>query len=162
MRFNDILSRHEDLRRNKYYHLILVKGESFEKCKENMLYFFNKYQLVKYSKINIVINESIPSHDEQFYNKLDEALKKNKEILSELIRELKDEGINTLNDIEKLPQGYMTKILHTATHFLDGFFGIDTYFYNLEEYSHWVSEKLLEQIKKGIKPCWLIFIEAEI
>lgn len=162
MRFNDILSRHEDLKRNKYFHLILVRGDSFERSKENVLFFFDRYQLVKYSYINIIEHESIFSEDRRFFFKLDDALKRNKEILRELIRELEDEGVNTLKEIENLSQGYKTKILHTATHFLDGFFGIDTYFYNLEEYSHWVSEGLIEQIKNKLKLCWLISVEAII
>lgn len=162
MRFNDILSRHEDLKRNKYFHIILVKGDNFELSKKNVLSFFEKYQLVKYSIINIIESESVSSEDIEFFKKLNAALKRNKEILRDLIKELKDEGINTLNEIENLPQGYKTKLLHTATHFLDGFFGIDTFFYNIEEYSHWVSEGLIEKIKNKSKLYWLISVEAMI
>ncbi len=48
-----------------------------------------------------------------------------------------------------MPQGYKSKMLHVITHFLDGFFGIDTFFYNLEEDSHWVSEELQKKIAEA-------------
>src|SRR4030043_54062 len=70
--------------------------------------------------------------------------------------------INILKDLQELPQGYKSKILHVITHLLDGFFGIDTYFYNLEEDSHWVSEELKEKIKTNPPIFWLLSLEAQI
>jgi hypothetical protein len=55
-----------------------------------------------------------------------------------------------------LKQGYATKILHTLTHLLDGFIGIDSAFYNLVEDSHWVSGELAEAIRVAGAEYWLV------
>ena len=52
-------------------------------------------------------------------------------------------------------------MLHVITHLLDGFFGIDSYFYNLVEDSHWVSEELRATIKTSPSRYWLIAVEAD-
>jgi hypothetical protein len=64
--------------------------------------------------------------------------------------------------LSELPQGFRTKMLHVITHFLDGFFGIDTYFYNLEEDSHWVSEQARRRIREAPSDYRLLSVEAEI
>jgi hypothetical protein len=43
---------------------------------------------------------------------------------------------------------------------LDGFFGIDTYFFNLEEESHWVSVELQKSMEAAPSAYWLLTIEA--
>jgi hypothetical protein len=159
MPVSDILSRHEDLSKTNYYHEILVKAPDIAACKTRMLNFFNHYQLVRYSGIHI--NESIPASDPGFGSRLIEAIDKNRQILHGLITELQKEEVNTLDDLEKLPQGYKSKMLHIITHFLDGFFGIDTYFFNLEEYSHWVSDKMQKTIETTPSDYWLLVVEAE-
>ena len=89
-----------------------------------------------------------------------------------LVRELLEHNYNVVNvdllsltepqchflkaDLNDMGQGYKSKILHTLTHFLDGFFGIDTCFYNLEEDSHWLSDGLAAEIKKYPKKFWLL------
>ena len=162
MPFQDILSRHEDSRGIKYYHTILVRGSDFEACKKKVLLFFEKYQLVRYSSIAISESKSLSAANSGFDNRLNEAILKNRQIVSELIGELQAEEIKTLNDLNVLPQGYKSKMLHVITHFLDGFFGIDTYFYCLEDDSHWVTEESLEKIKASPPDYWLLSLEAKI
>lgn len=162
MKIHDILSRELDLRKSRYYHEFLVKGIDIISAKERCLIFFERYQLVKYSNINIPENSAISAIDGNFFTRLQEAIEKNRQIILKLAEEIKSENILSLDDIITLPQGYKTKMLHVITHFMDGFFGIDTYFYNLEEDSHWVSEKMIDIIKNNPANYWLLYIEAEM
>lgn len=162
MPFQDILTRHEDSRKTEYHHEILVKGSDFQACKKKVLHFFKKYQLVRYSYIAILENKSVSAADSGFEDRLNEAILKNRQIVNKLIGELQTEKIKTLNDLKALPQGYKSKMLHIITHFIDGFFGIDTYFYSLEDDSHWVTEESLEKIKASPPDYWLLSLEAKI
>ncbi len=162
MPLQDILARHRDLKETTYYHVILVKGTGYEACKKKVLSFFDQYQLVRYSDIKVRKNESVSASNPEFAKKLRKGILKNRRILNTLVKELQGEGVNTLNDLNELRQGYKTKMLHVITHFLDGFFGIDTYFYNLGEDSHWVSEKFREKISEQPSGFWLIYLEASI
>ncbi len=162
MPLQDILSRQEDLGKTKYYHEILSKGSDFEACKKGVLDFFRNYQLVRYSHIAVIEKECLSASNSGFSERLEKSVQKNRAILHELIAEFEMEDIFTLNDLEHLPQGYKTKMLHVITHLLDGFFGIDTYFYNLVEDSHWVSDELLKTMKSIPSHYWIISVEAVI
>jgi hypothetical protein len=160
--FRDILSREKDLQKSIYRHTILVKGTDFHACKMRVLDFFQQYQLVRYSHITVLENESLPASDPGFGDRLQQALLENRKILHELIEELQREGIRTLNDLEDIPQGYKTKMLHVITHLVDGFFGIDTSFYNFEEDSHWVTDDCRSKIASAPVLYWLLNVEATI
>jgi hypothetical protein len=162
MPITDILSREKDLQKNTYQHEILVKGTDFEACKAKVLQFFERYQLVRYSQIDAAQDASLAAGDPDFDDRLQKAILKNREILHALRDELQREGVDTLHDLSALPQGYKTKMLHVITHLLDGFFGIDTYFYNLEEDSHWVSDTLIKKIHTNSSYYWLLTIEAKV
>lgn len=162
MPFNDILDRHKDLRKPFYSYEILVKGSGFELCREKILLFFQKYQLVRFSDITIHKGKSISALSPGFHERLREAIHANRTILQQLIKELQDEKVLTLSDLKNLPQGYKTKLLHIITHFLDGFFGIDTYFYNLVEDSHWVSDEMHGMIVGTPSDFWLLALDAHI
>jgi hypothetical protein len=162
MPFTDILLREKDLQNNVYKHEILIKGYDFGTCKAKVLQFFEQYQLVRYSRIDIAKDAALAAGDPQFEDRLQKAILKNRGILDALIDEFQEEGIHTLNDLSALPQGYKTKMLHVITHLLDGFFGIDTYFYNLAEDSHWVSKPLLKKILANPSGYWLLKAEARI
>jgi hypothetical protein len=162
MPFEDILDRHRDLEKPTYSFEILVKGTGFNSCKEKVLLFFQKYQLVRFSVITIHESRSIAASNPEFHVRLKEAILANRKILRNLIRELQHEKVSTLNDLSELPQGYKTKLLHVITHFLDGFFGIDTYFYNLIDDSHWVSDEMQNAIGKTASDFWLLSLDASI
>ena len=162
MPLTDILSREKDLQKDAYQHEILVKGVDFETCKAKVLQFFERYELVRYSRIDIAQDASLAAKDPDFGGRLQKAIVRNRGILQELIGELQREGVDTLHDLSVLPQGYKTKMLHVITHILDGFFGIDTYFYNLEEDSHWVSDTLSSKIRTDSSHYWLLMIEAKV
>jgi hypothetical protein len=162
MPFNDILDRHLDSKKTIYHHEILVKGSGFEPCEKKVLLFFQKYQLVRYSVITLQESTSVSASNPEFHDRLEKAIRSNRRILHALIKELQIENIVTLDDLNELPQGYKTKMLHVITHFLDGFFGIDTYFYNLVEDSHWVSEEMQSRIVKNPSDFWLLSLDARI
>lgn len=91
---------------------------------------------------------------------MEQALRKKRDILENFIKELSEEGYTLLSELKELPQGYLSKVFHLIAHFLDGFFGIDSYFYNLLEDSHWISQPLLKKIKKEPQRFYLIEVIA--
>lgn len=129
-------------------HILLVRGDSFENCRKRVEIFFAKNFLVKYETVKIVPEKSYSAENPVFWKELRKGINCNRQKVVELVKELRVAGFNDLTSLAAIPQGYETKILHTITHLVDGFFGIDTCFYNLEEDSHGLSEKQEEQIKE--------------
>ena len=162
MLIKDILSRQGDLGTTTFYHEILTKDQDFEFSKKRVLRFFQKYHLVSYSHVHVFDNESLPASSHDFESRLQKALLKNRQLLNTLLNDLLSEGYTTIQDLQTIPQGHRTKIFHVITHLLDGFFGLDTHFYNLEEDSHWVSDAFWEKIKTNPSQYWLLAVEAEI
>lgn len=162
MPFDDILDRHLDTHKPTYQYEILVKGSDYESCEKRALLFFQRYQLVRFSDVTIQKGRSVHASNQEFHERLREATRENRKILDNLIRELQEEKVETLEDLHTLPQGYKTKLLHVITHFLDGFFGIDTHFYNLVEDSHWVSAEIEKSIREAPSNFWLISLDARI
>jgi len=162
MPYSDILSREKDLLKPEYHHEILVKGSDFESCKQRVLHFFEKYQLVRYSQITILENYSLPASSPDFGDRLMRAVLKNRQIVHNLVKELQNEGVVTLYDVGEILQGYKSKMLHVITHFVDGFFGIDTFFYNLEDDTHWVTEEFQKKLYAAPSHYWILTIKAKI
>lgn len=162
MPIKDILSRQEDIGTTTYYHEILTKGSDFLFSKKRILRFFQRYQLVSYSHVYVIESASLPASSHDFEGRLQKALLKNRQLVHSLLHELQSEGYATIRDLQTIPQGHKTKIFHVITHLLDGFFGLDTHFYNLEEDSHWVSGALWQNIKANPSHYWLLPVKAEI
>jgi hypothetical protein len=162
MPFRDILSREKDLQKPIYHLEILVRGADFQACKDKVIDFFQKYQLVRFSQITVLENKSLSASAPGFEDSLHQAILENRRIVHNLIEELEKEGVRRLNDLGDIPQGYKTKMLHVITHLVDGFFGIDTYFYNLEEESHWITDEFMEKIVSVPFHYWLLRLEAKI
>ncbi len=141
-------------------HFFLVKSDDLESGWKKVKAFLKGYELIHYDDIKLLKNDSISSQNPEFNELLSRLLRKNKSFLQKSLDELKDEGYCTTDDLKELPQGYLSKFLHGIVHFLDGFYGVDSYFYNLEEGSHWVSMPLLRKIKKGEK-FWLLKVLAK-
>ncbi len=159
---NDILSRNRDLQKSSYSHAILVQGPDFSSARDRALHFFTQYQLVRYSQVVISEEDALNALHDGFIDAVKHALEKNRHIVHDLLEKLRAEGISTLDDLERIPQGYQSKMLHVITHFMDGFFGIDTFFYNLEEDSHWVSEEIFRKIRSEPPRFWLLTVHAVI
>lgn len=126
-------------------HMVLTEGESPAACRSQVMNFFERTTLVRYD--NIVIDDKIISAtDPTFNEELDLGLKRNRQTLRKFIDELGATGFETRGDLMGLNQGYHSKILHIIAHFLDGFVGIDSIFYNLVDDSHWLTDETREQI----------------
>ena len=159
---NDTISREQDLQKSGYRHAILVKGADFRSARDRVLNFFERYQLVRYSKVEISEKEALHATQDGFLDAVGHALEENRRIVHALVEELRGEGIRSAEDLARIPQGYQSKMLHVITHFMDGFFGIDTYFYNLEEDSHWVSGETRAEISSQPSGFWLLTVDAAI
>lgn len=137
-------------------HDLLAIGPSFEVVKDYVLRFFDKTQLVRYDAVHVVEDQAVSAEKSIFWERIEQDMAGNRQVIGELIEELKESGINSLSDLMDLPQGFQSKTIHTVAHLLDGFFGIDTVFYNLVEDSHWLSANLRQEILADPSDYWLI------
>ena len=85
---------------------------------------------------------------------------KNRDRVAALALELEQTGARTIADLKHVEHGYPSKILHVLTHFLDGFIGIDSHFYNLPDDSHWVNKVRADDIRANSSHYWLIHLDC--
>ncbi len=142
------------------FHSFLVKAGDMDSAWNKIKAFLEDYQLIHYHEVNLLADISKSSEDHDFPAAVSAAVENNRKFLQDSVDFLKAEGYLTLDDIKKLPQGYLSKELHQIVHFLDGFFGIDSRFYNLAEHSHWISAWLGRKIERGTSGFWLLEIKA--
>lgn len=141
-------------------HVILAAGESREQCKTQVLHFFEKTSLVSYDQVVIDDERIIYGLENAFWETLQQALIQNQEVLKTLVKELGETGFDKRTQLPQLEQGYPSKVLHIIAHFLDGFIGIDTIFYNLIDDSHWLSENTSDEIKSVPERYWLLSVDG--
>lgn len=141
-------------------HSILVSGEHYEDCKAQIYGFFKKTSLVQYDKIAIDSSGAVSGDNDCFAEKLESSLKQNRRVLTGLVEELKVAGFEKRSDLPDLQQGYPSKVLHIIAHFLDGFIGIDSAFYNLIDDSHWVSPSTRELLADKPETFWLVPLDC--
>ena len=127
-------------------HTFLLKGEDAAESLERVRRFLSTYELLRYSRVETDGDPPLPATDPGFLGRLDECIAENRRRLRSLLDELRREGIESLEDLGDLSQGHLTNTLHTATHLLDGFFGIDSFFFNLVEGTHEISDALRQKI----------------
>lgn len=139
-------------------HTLLVRGKEFSLCRERVEKFFARNFLVKYDAVEVVTAKSYSAADPGFWPALKKGIHCNRQQVTELIKELQEAGFETINDLGSIPQGYESKVLHTITHLVDGFFGVDTCFYNLEEDSHGLTSRLEATIKADPTNFWLLSV----
>jgi hypothetical protein len=125
-------------------------------------HFFDRTILIRYDEVLVLENESISGAEKEFRTRLQEGLAANRQVVGELLENLKDEGFVTLEDIQDLEKGYLSKILHTIAHLHDGFIGIDSRLYNLEEDSHGISPDLQQQIAAAPDNYWILKVKGLI
>jgi len=142
-------------------HDLLVSGTDLEICCEQVRRFFAKSQLVRYDSVEIDREHSLQGSDPRFEEYLNRAIAMNHEILAELHAKLKDEGYVALEDLFHLPQGFQSKILHIMCHLLDGFFGVDSRFFDIDEISNWLTENRRKHLREAPEKCWLIHAKAK-
>ncbi len=140
-------------------HMVLSEGESPETCRTQVINYFERTSLVHYD--TIVIDEDILcGSDPKFGQQLDLGLKRNRQTLDKFIEELGATGFEKRDDLMGLNQGYQSKILHIIAHFVDGFIGIDSVFYNLVDDSHWLSAATKKQIDREPERFNLLFLKC--
>ena len=143
-------------------HDILVSAPDLETAERHIRLFFDKSQLVHYDTIEIDYESCANGSDTRFETLLSKGTDGNHEILAELLDKLQKEGeCKKLEDILVMPQGFQSKLLHTISHLLDGFFGVDTRFYDIDEISHWITENRKKQIDESPQSCWLLRVKAQ-
>lgn len=143
-------------------HDLLVTGPDLDSCDRRARLFFAKSQLVHYDSVEVDRNHSVNGSDPRFNDLLEKAQAENRRILHELMTKLQEEGCSTLDDLLALPQGFKSKLLHTISHLLDGFFGIDSRFFDIDEISHWLTESRRQHLAARPAECWLLRIKAQM
>jgi hypothetical protein len=141
-------------------HKLLVAGESFDNCCRQVRKFFDLTSLVIYDCIQVIDEKCRSGLDADFFDAIAAAESKNRETVNTLVDELQQTGTRTISDLRRLEHGYPSKVLHVITHFLDGFIGIDSHFYNLLDDSHWLPTGTLETITSHKGDYWLIHIDC--
>ncbi len=137
-------------------HYFLVHSQSLQLAGQHVGRYLAGNQLVSYAEFFVREEEILNGTDLRFWPTLEQGLAANTAFARRMLDHLKEEGLTTLDQLLELKQGYATKILHTLTHLLDGFIGIDSVLYNLVEDSHRVSEELVEAIHTSPATYWLV------
>ena len=141
-------------------HKILVAGESFEHCSSQVHRFFDLTSLVIYDCIEARREESCSGLDAVFPARIEAAINHNRRRVREFTADLEKAGVHSTADLPNVEQGYVSKTLHILSHFLDGFVGIDSHFYNLLDDSHWLPAPTAAAIAEKPGHFWLIHIDC--
>lgn len=139
-------------------HIIMLRATSFGEACRQARSFFEKTNLVLYDTIEIDEERSASAKDELFGDIIAQGLARNSTIMAKFVSDLKDSGVNDINDLLTLPQGFASKTLHILTHLLDGFIGIDSGFYSLVDDSHDISAKTADEILETPEAFWVLSV----
>lgn len=140
-------------------HVVLTEGVDMENCRQHVLQFFEKTSLVCYDKI-VVEDRSPAATEPVFSEELEKAIEQNRRTLGKFVDDLGKTGFGRRDDLLALDQGYDSKILHIIAHFLDGFIGVDSAFYNLVDDSHWLSPETRKKINSKPAHFRLLFLKC--
>jgi hypothetical protein len=141
-------------------HSFLVRSRSGQAAGRHVKRYLTGNQLISYAEFFIRPEDILNGTDDRFWPALEQGLAANRAFARRMLDHLNKEGLTTLEQLLELQQGYATKVLHTLTHLLDGFIGIDSVLYNLVEDSHQVSEVLTGAIRNTPEAYWLIPVRA--
>jgi predicted DNA-binding ribbon-helix-helix protein len=139
----------------------LVEADSYAKSCKKVMYFLETTSLVKYDSVAFSTELAFSASDHAFWDMLSNVLEKNKQSINTLIDELQRSGYRQISELAEMKQGYLSKTLHVLVHFLDGFIGVDSSFYNIIEDSHQISDSLHKKIKQSPQNYWLLKGNAE-
>jgi hypothetical protein len=143
-----------------FFHDILIDGNGRQSCSNRVLHFLHQNLLVRYARVEVNSDISVPATAPDFWSRVDMAVEVNNRTVSELLSELQNEGFADIEGLQKMEQGYQSKLFHTLAHLLDGFFGIDSFFYNLVEDSNRISAGVRQQIREEPEKFWLVRVEC--
>ncbi len=141
-------------------HTILVSAKNYKNACSQVQDFFDHTLLVRYDKITICRSKSYSGKNRKFTVELSQSIAANRKTLNRFIDEFAKTGFQQIEDFKEVECGYPSKLLHIITHFIDGFIGIDTTFYNLIDDSHWLPDHTRESIKKKPDHFWLIRLDG--
>lgn len=141
-------------------HLVLVTGKDYDTASAQVQNFFDSTLLVQYDRIAIRAEKSCSAADAGFTELLEEGLEANRIALEKFVDEFAKTGFQSVRDFLQIPCGYPSKLLHIITHFVDGFIGIDTQFYNLIDDSHWLPDNTTAAITDAPNHHWLIHLDG--
>lgn len=128
-------------------HIFLVTGADYSDARAKVEHFLKQNLLVRYTALVFDDEKALSNLTGQFSETIRWAEEQNKLTIQGLLTEFADLGYESVSDLSRLPQGYESKLLHTITHLLDGFFGLDSFFYNLNEDSNWISHSSLKKME---------------
>lgn len=137
-------------------HSFLVRSGSAPLAGRHVERYLAGNQLITYADFLVRDEEILNGTDSNFARTLADGLAANDQFARRMLSHLKEEGVTSLDHLLDLQQGYATKILHTLTHLLDGFIGIDSVFYNLIEDSHRISAGLSKAMRSAPEEYWLV------
>jgi hypothetical protein len=141
-------------------HVFLAQAENREDAVYQVIHFLQTTDLISYSQLNVDETEVMVGDGDSFWETLRQSVEKNRVFSRQILEELQKNGIHEVVDLLTIPLGYPSKLLHVLTHMLDGFFGIDSVFYNLVEDSHWVGDTLEVVIRETPQQFWLVPVET--
>lgn len=141
-------------------HIFLAQARTAENACRHVERFLTDNPLLRYDHLQILPEEVNRADEEAFWDTMDEGLLANRSFAHRMISHLEKEGVKDLRQLVDLQQGYATKVLHTLTHLLDGFIGIDSVLYNLVDDSHDVSQNLRRAMRDNPSRYWLIRVRA--
>jgi len=137
-------------------HFFLVHSQSARLAAQHVERYLAGNQLISYADFFVRETEVLNGIDSHFPVAIEQGLAANRAFARRMLDHLREEGLTTLEQLLDLQQGYATKVLHTLTHLLDGFIGIDSVFYNLVEDSHGLSADLAEALRSAPVEYWLV------
>ena len=141
-------------------HIFLTQADSAENACQHVERFLTGNPLLSYDRLHVLPEEANRADEEAFWDSMDEGLLANRSFAHRMVRHLEKEGVQTLRQLVDLQHGYATKVLHTLTHLLDGFIGIDSVLYNLIDDSHDVSHMLRRSMRDNPSRYWLVRVRA--
>ncbi|MEW6427445.1 MAG: hypothetical protein AB1568_05355 [Thermodesulfobacteriota bacterium] len=141
-------------------HHFLVRAPSEDEARALVDRFLRTNNLVRYDSYRV--SGIRTGKDLAGGEALVEMEKENMARMRGICARLAEEGFVSLDSCLGIRQGYISKLFHTLAHLVDGFFGIDSFFYNLIEDSHQVSAALLKQMRESPEVHWLLAVEARM
>ncbi len=141
-------------------HLILLHTADIESATKAVGKFFDETLLLQYDSVQCQRGQSFSAAQPHFWQEMEDAIEQNRQVLHRFLAELAEDGVRALGDLKNVTPGYQSKLLHIIAHFLDGFIGIDTVFYNLLEESHWLTEMSRKSILADPDHYWLIHVDT--
>ncbi len=147
---------------NVFQHDILATAADLESATRRVRAFLEATPLVEYDRVGTDQPLCMNGGDVRFMNRIESAVAENRRLLTALLAELQHDGAIRLDDLAHLPQGYQSKLFHVIAHILDGFFGIDSRFYDLDENSHWLTDGRRRMLARNPEQCWLVRVRAAL